>query len=1095
MATEEQVLTLTTEFNDQASAAIAGVRQAIAQLSGPAMREAQRRMNEDTREFEDGIRSLGREALGVGRNFGDLVKVFGSLPIGVGLMAYEAYRATRSMTEWSRSIVDMNNSAKMAGLSFGVFKGVSDQLDVMAGVARDRGPDLIAFNRAFTETMVVAGKGNALLSLAPPGFAADMARALNSMRGMTDETDRLNAIIDLGEATHRAALKDGMNEESATFYQQRVLDSFHAGFLMTVHGHLSKEQARQLEARNGIATAATKLSTEIVKENQLRHEIIDEWQKMLAGPETEMIKILESFELAILHAMQGLLGEKASPASDFGIETPKLSPEEQKGLERIQRANPAGANPVLTAPGRSLAEQLGIGSIGGAGPTGSATNAAKFYGFTDAADNTSFADDWRRSENVEDNRTKIFDQNTNQVHDLNTNLQRIINQTRGGRGGGGAGDLAGQLGLGSIGGGGGGGGGYRGTGPTGTDGTGPTTPPPPPVTGPTGTPLAAVTGGQPFGINVSPERFSEITGLPPSFMNVSAGQRAYARGISTGMGPGGVGLGGQFVGGKPPVSWPTTATPGSGGGFGATGTVTGTGASISGATSVANLEHNSQAQAAIARFAAENPNVTDAKTQLYSLVAGESGFGRDMSPGRKYSGYFQMGQDETFAATGQHISGSQLAAMSFDQQLDIYSKWVHHASPNATNLGLFNAASNPRFQTASDDTVVYHAGTRAAQQNAATWGKYSPGGPGGDITVGGIKKYYSRGDPDTNRQIAAAGTPAATTAVTLASTGGPQVTETLPSGAQVIRGAATTNPVTGVSSSNPLLTGINPTTGGSIDKAVLQQAAQIAQLGNTKATQGEAWQQVKSYITSQGLTYSTGEDCAEFVTAVLARSQHLPPGTLPAGVKGDYPSAASYLHYGDQVDAAHAQPGDVLSKWGGGHAMIVGPDGYNPATHTLDILSANNDRRVTVHVGADGKIIDSYYNNFRIGHLNVGPPKTPGADTPATAAQTAASPTGLPTDPFAWPSGAPEGTADSIKRMNAVASGGDVSADRAALDSRATAVAAQQNIKLKIRHRNAPPDVTAKADGDAFKGHTMDRTNAPPPEAPTKFKAGGLEFA
>jgi hypothetical protein len=72
---------------------------------------------------------------------------------------------------------------------------------------------------------------------------------------------------------------------------------------------------------------------------------------------------------------------------------------------------------------------------------------------------------------------------------------------------------------------------------------------------------------------------------------------------------------------------------------------------------------------------------------------------------------------------------------------------------------------------------------------------------------------------------------------------------------------------------------------------------------------------------------------------------------------------------------------------------------------------------------------------------------------------------------------------------------GDVAADRAALDQRAAAVAAQQNIKLKIIHKNAPPDVTAKADGDAFKGHTMERSNAPPAEAPTKFKAGGLEFA
>jgi hypothetical protein len=360
-----------------------------------------------------------------------------------------------------------------------------------------------------------------------------------------------------------------------------------------------------------------------------------------------------------------------------------------------------------------------------------------------------------------------------------------------------------------------------------------------------------------------------------------------------------------------------------------------------------------------------------------------------------------------------------------------------------------------------------------------------------------------------NKHLSWAGTVAAANAQQPATTTaqGPQVTETLPSGAQVIRGAATSAAVTGVS--NPLLSGVNPGTGQPIDPAILQQAAQVA--GSTGSHQA-----VYNFIRSQGLIYTSGENCAEFVTAVLAKSQHLAPGQLPYGVKSDYPAAASYTHYGAAVDAMHAQPGDVLARHdaGGSHAMIVGPDGYDPKTGTLNIISANNDANLHIKVGPDGRL-PGYYSHFRIGHL----------DVPKPAGQQAITPTALTTDPFAWPSSGTESTSDSIKRMNAIALGkdtgtfptaakdilpskddiltgsrwdtGDVYADRATLDKRTSAVAAQQRIKLKIKHKNATADTTVKTDGEAFKGSSMERTNAPPPpkEAATKFKAGGLEFA
>jgi uncharacterized membrane protein YgcG len=162
---------------------------------------------------------------------------------------------------------------------------------------------------------------------------------------------------------------------------------------------------------------------------------------------------------------------------------------------------------------------------------------------------------------------------------------------------------------------------------------------------------------------------------------------------------------------------------------------------------------------------------------------------------------------------------------------------------------------------------------------------------------------------------------------------------------------------------NPLFTMVNPNTGGPIDVGVLQQAAQIA--GSTGSHQA-----VYNFIKSQGMEYTSGENCAEFVTAVLARSQHLPPGVLPASVKGDYPSAASYMHYGTAVDAAHAQPGDVLARHdaGGSHAMIVGPGGYDPKTGRLNIVAANTDQNSWQPV-VNGKL-QGYYSNFRIGHLD-----------------------------------------------------------------------------------------------------------------------------
>lgn len=188
------------------------------------------------------------------------------------------------------------------------------------------------------------------------------------------------------------------------------------------------------------------------------------------------------------------------------------------------------------------------------------------------------------------------------------------------------------------------------------------------------------------------------------------------------------------------------------GGYGSSGPTSASGPGISGPTSIAALERDPQAQAAIARFAQAFPNVKNPKTQIYSLVRGESNLGRTMGK-KNYRGYFQLGASERGG-----IPGDQFSQLPFHVQLDAYTRWARKNDPSGQrirNLGVFNAGSAMQWQNMPDSTVMYRAGSRAAYANRHTWGAFSQAG--GNITLGGIKRYYSQWDAATNKAIAAVG--------------------------------------------------------------------------------------------------------------------------------------------------------------------------------------------------------------------------------------------------------------------------------------------------------------------------------------------------
>jgi hypothetical protein len=613
---------------------------------------------------------------------------------------------------------------------------------------------------------------------------------------------------------------------------------------------------------------------------------------------------------------------------------------------------------------------------------------------------------WPLSTNVEDRRTPELMQSQNDQTKTLINEMKRLNAILSGEekpvgqqygmlampGGAGAGLGAGLGGPGGYGQGGTGRGAPGGPG-SGTPGTpGETSPAQPPPAGPTGAPLGGVHGGQPFGVNVSPERFSQITGLPPSFMNVSVGQRSYAHAISTGQGAGGVGLDAKFTGGKPTSAWPTATEGGGGGGGGGSG----------------NLAQDRE------RFKKE----LDANPQLKALAVGamrrEGGLHSNLEQLFNYASMRGMTIDQALHSgqygpvTGRNrIPEAELrrGGAGGDKELErVYGG--SNITDYATDQGM---RGDPNF-------AKYMA-------NREYWNMHQ-------VEGAWFSSHGERGRrwAQTMRERAAAqGGGSAPTAAA-----GPQVTETLPSGAQVVSGAMTSAPITGV----PAVAGMPSTPGQAGGKlsAVLEEGANVVRGGGNP-------QKLKEFINSQG--YKVDDNwCGDFAAAVVTKAGGTPPKN-PAW-------AMNWHDYGEHAEIPQA--GDIITKWrlshGHGHVGVI--KSFDPKTNTVEIEQGNTNAVYKQSLDSIKKVYEIRHGQF--------PPET-------QVAQTAS---GLPKDPFAWPGGTSESTAGSIKRMNAIASGED----------RGITLPTKDDDILKGSRYDAGSTI---ADGEALESarRNMDKLNAP----------------
>jgi hypothetical protein len=551
-------------------------------------------------------------------------------------------------------------------------------------------------------------------------------------------------------------------------------------------------------------------------------------------------------------------------------------------------------------------------------------------------------------------------------------------------------------------------------------------------------------GGQPFGINVSPQQFSATTGLPSAFMNVSPAARARAAEINRG---GGVGLGGEHLGKAPATAWPMVASSGGG----ALGTASGGGAVTAGRGG--QVDPNSLFQLYVSKFR-----------------------------GSKLDGFVPRDGAQFGITKGTPEEWARLALATSKQESGL--------NANAAGGGL------NQFENAKGDLARY--GVRGADNdpNAQAqalvnqWTGSIPNdgvitGPGGGKRWGGASAYFGSIREGWNGrgidimkhmqwagQIAAANAKSPTPSLANApGTGGVTVSPIvgLPASVGLTPGTVQTGTVPA---------GTDPT--GRADFMRLRGDAPIRSANDPRLTT----------ISLGNQTWPVNKEAAPYFQGFL--------NDLSAA------GAPHLSSSGGWVFRTKRTSGQLSThSWGG--AIDIAETGMGGTIDRPAAVPADFARWVQAHRDVYNQLEKKWhiYGGERfndLGHYEWGgvpfsaeEAKALGLEgKTATSAASASQPAPPVTDLNPWPKDADvEDTRDTIARIQ--------NDDRATLDKQQLAKATTSNIKINLRHRNAPPDVKVTASGDAFKGGSTERSNAPPApakpaEAPTKFKAGELEF-
>jgi len=225
MPNEQQELQLRVTLDDQATAQLQQIRQALASIGATTGSGGLARVTGGLSDFDKALGSLGRSALGVGKIATDLAKTIGPLPVALGTLAYQLNRSSEATKAWGEQLISTANMARAAGISIGEFRGIVAGMRGQGVSTEAASAMIVKFTHAYGELMLQgSARRQQLIKIAGPEFAGNMMRAIRQIGTLRTDTEKLNYIRQMGENVYRNELIKSGDQMLAAFKRDALFD-------------------------------------------------------------------------------------------------------------------------------------------------------------------------------------------------------------------------------------------------------------------------------------------------------------------------------------------------------------------------------------------------------------------------------------------------------------------------------------------------------------------------------------------------------------------------------------------------------------------------------------------------------------------------------------------------------------------------------------------------------------------------------------------------------------------------------------------------------------------------------------------------------
>ena len=305
MPNEQQELQLRVTLDDQASAQLQQIRQALASIGVAPGGGAFERVTGNISQFDKALGSLSRAALGVGKTAVDLAKTIGPLPVALGTLVYQLNRSSEATKAWGEQLVSTANAARMAGIGIGDFKGIVAGMRAQGVSAESATVMIQRFTHAYGELMLQgSARRQQLIQIAGPEFATNMMRAIRQIGTLRTDTEKLNHIRQMGENVYRNEMIRSGDSQLAAFKRDALFDILEVGELAQLRHNITEYDETTKANMKAESESLEKLHEKQTEEALVRERIADILRGSIASQETWITNQIIFVETHLLKWME-----------------------------------------------------------------------------------------------------------------------------------------------------------------------------------------------------------------------------------------------------------------------------------------------------------------------------------------------------------------------------------------------------------------------------------------------------------------------------------------------------------------------------------------------------------------------------------------------------------------------------------------------------------------------------------------------------------------------------------------------------------------------------------------------------------------------